>query len=90
MELLIAANPDPESRLPYLLRLPLAGGMVFRTSDTWPRTKALYCHPMPIQDWPDEPEITTEKPWIADPVPRSRFLALGSWPYGTKQRSGVA
>ncbi len=32
MELLIARNPDPDSRLPYLLLLPLAGGMVFRTS----------------------------------------------------------
>lgn len=32
MESLIARNPDPDSRLPYLLLLPLAGGMVFRTS----------------------------------------------------------
>ena len=39
-ELLIATNPDPDSRLRYLLRLPLAGGMVFRTSGTSPRTKA--------------------------------------------------
>lgn len=57
MELLIAVNPDPDSRLPYLLRLPLAGGMVFRTSGTWPRTKALYCHPMPAEEWPIEPEL---------------------------------
>ena len=56
-ELLIAANPDPGSRLGYLLRLPLGGGMVFRTSGTWPRTKALYCHPMPPEEWPADPEI---------------------------------
>lgn len=56
-ELVIAANPDPDSRLPYLLRLPLGEGMVFRTADTWPRTKALYCYPMPISEWPAEPEI---------------------------------
>jgi hypothetical protein len=62
VELLIAANPDPESRLPYLLRLPLAGGMVFRTSDTWPRTKALYCHPMPVDEWPAEPQIVERVP----------------------------
>lgn len=33
-ELLIAVNPDPDpdSRLGYLLRLPLGDGMVFRTS----------------------------------------------------------
>jgi hypothetical protein len=42
-EMLVAVNPDADSRLGYLLRLPLGGGMVFRTSGTWPRTKALYC-----------------------------------------------
>ena len=57
VELLIAANPDPDSRLPYLLRLPLGGGMVFRTSGTWPRTKALYCHPMSAEEWPAHPDI---------------------------------
>jgi ERCC4 domain-containing protein len=57
VELLIATNPDPDSKLPYLLRLPLAGGMVFRTSSTWPRVNALYCHPVPAQEWPDEPDI---------------------------------
>ena len=57
MELLIARNPDPDSTLPYLLRLPLAGGMVFRTAGTWPRTKALYCYPVSVDEWPADPEI---------------------------------
>jgi len=57
VELLIARNPDPDSRLPYLLLLPLAGGMVFRTSGTWPRTSALYCYPVSADEWPDDPEI---------------------------------
>lgn len=57
MELLIARNPDPESSLPYLLRLPIGAGLVFRTKGTWPRTSALYCHPVPEGDWPAEPEI---------------------------------
>ncbi len=57
VELLIAHNPDPDSTLPYLLRLPLAGGMVFRTSGTWPRTKALYCHPVSADEWPTDPDI---------------------------------
>ncbi|WP_436501754.1 ERCC4 domain-containing protein [Actinokineospora sp. HUAS TT18] len=58
MELLIARNPDPDTRLPYLLRLPLGDdGLVLRTSGTWPRTKALYCHPMPSGDWPADPEL---------------------------------
>ncbi|CAJ1499412.1 ERCC4 domain-containing protein [[Mycobacterium] kokjensenii] len=57
MELLVVANPDPDSRLPYLIRLPLGGGLVFATSDTWPRTKGLYCHRLDIADWPAEPVI---------------------------------
>jgi hypothetical protein len=57
VELLIAVNPDPDSRLPYLMRLPLGDGMVFRTSGTWPRTKALYCYPASIEEWPADPEI---------------------------------
>jgi len=59
-ELLIAANPDPDSRLAYLLRLPLAGGMVFRTSGTWPRAKALYCYPVSVDEWPADPEIVEQ------------------------------
>jgi ERCC4-type nuclease len=57
VELLIVRNPDPDSRLPYLLRVPLGDGLVFRTSGTWPRTKALYCHPVPIGDWPADAEL---------------------------------
>lgn len=57
-ELLIAANPDPESKLPYLLRLPQPGGdLLFRTSGTWPRVKALYCHPVTLAEWPADAQI---------------------------------
>lgn len=57
VELLLARNPDPSSSLPYLLRLPLEGGLVFRTKGTWPRTSALYCHPVDVGEWPEVPEI---------------------------------
>ena len=57
MELLIARNPDPDSRLPYLLWLPLAGGMVFRASGTWPRTSAVYCYPVSADEWPGDADI---------------------------------
>jgi ERCC4-type nuclease len=40
VELLIAVTPDPESKLPCLLRLPFAGGMVLRTSGTSPTARA--------------------------------------------------
>lgn len=62
MELLIARNPDPDSTLPYLLRLPLGRGLVFRTLDTWPRTSALYCHPVPATEWPDQPDVVERVP----------------------------
>ena len=54
-ELLIATNPDPDSRLPYVIKVPYGGGLVFRAGDTWPRTKAVYCYP--IDEWPDEAEV---------------------------------
>jgi len=57
MELLVARNPNLDSSLPYLLWVPLEGGLVFRTKGTWPRTSALYCYPVGIDEWPAEPEI---------------------------------
>lgn len=62
MELLIARNPDPDSALPYLLKLPLGDGLVFRTKGTWPRTSALYCHPVPATDWPAVPDLVERVP----------------------------
>jgi hypothetical protein len=57
VELTIARNPDPDSSLPYLLWLPLEGGLLFRTKGTWPRTNALYCHPVDRTEWPEDPDI---------------------------------
>ena len=62
VELLVARNPDAESALPYLLRLPLGDGLVFRTKGTWPRTAALYCYPVPVEEWPAEPDIVERVP----------------------------
>ena len=62
MELLIARNPDTGSSLPFLLRVPLGDGLVFRTKGTWPRTTALYCHPVEVGEWPDEPELVERVP----------------------------
>lgn len=62
MELLIARNPDPDSKLPYLLRVPIGEGLVFRTKDTWPRTSALYCHPVPVVEWPAVPDVVERVP----------------------------
>ena len=57
-ELLIAVNPNEDSRLPFLLRLPFeTGDLVFRTSGTWPQVKALFCHPVALDEWPADATI---------------------------------
>ncbi|MBX9640745.1 MAG: hypothetical protein K2X97_13715 [Mycobacteriaceae bacterium] len=62
-ELLIAVNPDEDSRLRLLLRIPLAGGdLLFRTSGSWPREKALFAHPVPLHEWPANPTIVERVP----------------------------
>ncbi|MDZ4249202.1 MAG: histone-like nucleoid-structuring protein Lsr2 [Candidatus Nanopelagicales bacterium] len=60
--MLIALNPDPDSKLPYLLRLPIGAGLVFRVRDTWPRTAAVYCHPVPLTEWPEDPTLVEQQP----------------------------
>ncbi len=62
MELLLARNPDPDSSLPYLLRLPIGDGLVFRVKDTWPRTAAIFCYPVPTREWPAEPDLVERVP----------------------------
>jgi hypothetical protein len=45
VEFVIARNPDPDSSLPYLVRLPLGrAGLALKVRDTWPRTAKVYCH----------------------------------------------
>lgn len=44
-DFLIARNRSPDSRLPYLVRIPLGDrGIVPKTKDVWPRTSKLCCH----------------------------------------------
>jgi hypothetical protein len=55
-EFLVARNPEGDSKLPYLLRLPLDGELVLKARETWPRSSRVYCHPFD-EDWPAEAEI---------------------------------
>jgi ERCC4 domain-containing protein len=58
---LVARNPDPDSKLPYLIRLPLGpNGLVLKARDVWPRTAAVYCHR--ADGWPADAEIVQEVP----------------------------
>ncbi|HET9558233.1 MAG TPA: hypothetical protein VFS70_13915, partial [Actinomycetota bacterium] len=58
----VARNPDAGSRLPYLVRLPLAGGdVVLKAREPWPRTGAVYCHPAD-GEWPTDAELVERVP----------------------------
>jgi hypothetical protein len=60
-ELLIARNPDPDSSLPFLVRVPLgADGLVLKTREPWPRTSKVYCHR--AAGWPAGAEIIERLP----------------------------
>jgi hypothetical protein len=57
----VASNPDPDSTLPFLIRLPLpTGELVLKARDSWPRTAKVYCHR--AERWPENPEIVERVP----------------------------
>lgn len=55
----IARNPEEDTKLPFLLRLPLGGGLVLKARDRWPRAARIYCHPFE-GGWPEGAEILEE------------------------------
>jgi hypothetical protein len=60
-DLLIARNPDPESTLPYLVRVPLGpNGIVVKARQPWPRETKVYCHR--AAGWPVDAEIVERLP----------------------------
>ena len=60
-DLVIARNPEPDSTLPYLVRIPLGRhGIVVKTRETWPRTSKVYCHR--ADSWPVDAEIVERLP----------------------------
>ena len=60
-DFLVARNPDPDSSLPYLIRLPLGrDGVVLKARDTWPRASKVYCHA--ADRWPTEADLVERVP----------------------------
>jgi hypothetical protein len=60
-DLVIARNPEPDSTLPYLVRIPLGEhGIVVKARETWPRTSKVYCHR--ADSWPADAEIVERLP----------------------------
>jgi len=57
----VARNPDPDSSLPFMIRLPLPDGyLILKTRDSWPRTAKVYCHR--AESWPEPADIVEEIP----------------------------
>lgn len=42
----VARNPDVDSSLPYLLQVPVGGGLTLKARDSWPLSARVYCHPL--------------------------------------------
>jgi hypothetical protein len=55
---LVARNPDADSSLPFLLRVPIGAGLILKARDSWPRTARVYCHR--AESWPADLEIVEE------------------------------
>ncbi len=61
---LVARNPDPDSKLPYLIRLPIDGGLVLKARDSWPRSSRVYCY-LIDDPWPEDAEVLERVPVIS-------------------------
>lgn len=60
-DLLIARNPEEDSTLPYLVRIPLGHeGLVVKARQTWPREAKVYCHR--ADGWPSDVEVVERLP----------------------------
>lgn len=60
-DLLVARNPDADSSLPYLIRVPLGpAGIVLKARETWPGATKVYCHR--ADGWPADAEILERHP----------------------------
>ena len=45
-DFIVARNPDAESSLPFLVHVPIDGGLWFKAKEGWPRSARVYCHPV--------------------------------------------
>jgi hypothetical protein len=58
---IVARNPDAESKLPFLIAIPVDDGVLLKARDSWPRSSRVYCHPL-NEGWPRRPEILEQVP----------------------------
>ena len=60
-EFVVARNPDTQSKLPFLLALPIDGGLFLKAREPWPRSSRVYCHPL-NEGWPDHVDVLERVP----------------------------
>jgi hypothetical protein len=72
----IARNPDPSSKLGYLLWVPVPDGpLLLKAREAWPRTSKVYCHR--ADDWPEGDDLElVEEVAVRDCVWRGRAIDL--------------
>ncbi|HHV53898.1 MAG TPA: hypothetical protein GXX55_00355 [Firmicutes bacterium] len=60
----VARNPRPRTRLPYLLFVPVAGErpLVLATSGQWPAGRDLFCYQVQEEEWPEEADVVESVP----------------------------
>ena len=57
----VARNPEGDSTLPYLIRVPVGTPpLVLKAREPWPRTAKVYCHR--AEGWPEDAEVLEEVP----------------------------
>jgi hypothetical protein len=60
-DFVIARNPEEDSSLPYILRVPYGEhGILLKARETWPRTSKVYCHR--VEEWPADAQIVERVP----------------------------
>lgn len=59
-DFVVARNPEPDSKLPYLLRIPLGDGIILKAREPWPDTSKVYCHR--VDEWPVDADIIERVP----------------------------
>jgi hypothetical protein len=55
----VARNPQEDSPLPYLVRLPLKHSLALKARAPWPATERVYCHRFE-EPWPEDTDIVDE------------------------------
>lgn len=60
-DFVVVRNPQADSKLPYLVRLPLEDGLVLKARETWPSSARVYCHRFE-DPWPADAEVIECEP----------------------------